>query len=400
MVFLSLLLALVILGCGSRPTEAPIAVETQPTQAPRERWADFYGGPVADVTLSSLEEKIWEGATQGKRHSCVLDPRLTLVAREHAAALAASSRAPRDDDLDRLRFTLMRLGGTDYALQPLFTVIESSDFEDLYVLIEKSGANSSHCGVGVGGSGQRQSVVWLGVDRKVTLNRLPTQVPSGTTISLSGQLLTHTREKIQLFVGLPDGRVKRLRPTQPSLDGRFQVATQLKQAGRYEVELLINRGRGPETAVLLPVFVGVSRDPRPLVAPDLSVTNDERSPEEKLFTFLNAARRRLGLSPLKRDKRLDAVARAHSKDMAAGGFFGHLSPVQGTLQERLDSSGLSPVRSAENLARSPSVYRMHRNLMGSPSHRINTLDPGFTHVGVGVVQDGNSLIATEIFACF
>ncbi len=365
-----------------------------------QRWADFYGGPVADATLTADEMMIWNGVTKQKGQPCIYDPRLTLVAREHASDLAESLRAPRDDDLDRLRFTLLRLGGTDYALQPLFTNVESDNFESLFHLIEKSRAAFSHCGVGMAGHGSRKNAVWIGVDRMVALNRLPTAVPVGTTVSIAGRLLTEKRAPIQLFAGLPDGRVKKFRPVRPARDGRFQIHVRLGQGGRNEIELLVDVGMGPETAALLPIFVGVSPDQRPVVAPDLRVENDSRPPDRILMSFLNAARERFGLTPLKRDRRLDAVARAHSEDMVAHGFFGHVSPVKGTLNRRLDKPGLAPARSAENLARSPSLYRIHRNLMSSPSHRINTLDPGFTHVGVGVVQDGKNLIVTEIFARF
>jgi uncharacterized protein YkwD len=44
---------------------------------------------------------------------------------------------------------------------------------------------------------------------------------------------------------------------------------------------------------------------------------------------------------VERDPRLDAIALAHSKDMAAGNYFAHVSPTEGT------RSGVSERRSAE-----------------------------------------------------
>ena len=90
-----------------------------------------------------------------------------------------------------------------------------------------------------------------------------------------------------------------------------------------------------------------------------------------LFDYLAAARKRAGLRPISRDTRLDRVARAHSREMAERGFFGHVSPYRGALAKRLARGGLSPLRCAENVARSVTPLRIHRNLMQSPSHRLN-----------------------------
>ena len=94
------------------------------------------------------------------------------------------------------------------------------------------------------------------------------------------------------------------------------------------------------------------------------------------------------------------MARDHSEEMARHGFFGHVSPYRGALARRLARDGLSPVRSAENVARSRSLLRIHRNLLRSPSHRVNALGSDFTHVGIGVARDGDDFIATEIFGAF
>lgn len=137
-----------------------------------------------------------------------------------------------------------------------------------------------------------------------------------------------------------------------------------------------------------------------MIKPAISDENPNAPPAQILWGYLAASRKRSHLPMLKRDDRLDGIARKHSEEMVAKGYFGHVSPYSGELANRLKRSGLAPRRFAENVARSGSLLRIHRNLMASPSHRVNAMDPGFTCVGIGVAVDGNELIATQIFADF
>jgi uncharacterized protein YkwD len=170
-------------------------------------------------------------------------------------------------------------------------------------------------------------------------------------------------------------------------------------AGRYDLEILHDTGYGLETVALVPIFVGIEPDRRPTVVPD--VPPADRDAPAALFGYLNGARTRSGAPPLARDSRLDEVAARHSRDMAAHRFFGHISPHNGGLVRRLSRAALAPKWSAENIAESATALRIHRNLMASPAHRINMLNPRYTHVGIGVasMSDGE-LIATQIYAAF
>ena len=47
--------------------------------------------------------------------------------------------------------------------------------------------------------------------------------------------------------------------------------------------------------------------------------------ETRLFAAVNAERERMHLVPLARDTQLDAVARAHSADMASHGYLSHVN---------------------------------------------------------------------------
>jgi hypothetical protein len=52
----------------------------------------------------------------------------------------------------------------------------------------------------------------------------------------------------------------------------------------------------------------------------------------------------------------------------------------------------------ENVAYAGSAWRAHELLMNSPGHRTNILRPGYTHVGVGVVNSGGMYWVAQVFA--
>ncbi len=351
------------------------------------------------MELTDAEQTLWNRVMAYSKRSCAHDSRLTIAAREHASMLLRNGQLLQDGDMDRLRFTFLRLGGTDYGIQPFVTSVDEAGLEALFTLIRSRGANWSHCGVGVKGTGPGSKAVWIGVDRVVELSPFSVSVYPGTSLLVRGQVLPRSSGAVHVFVGSPNGTVRRFRPVRLRRDGRFNVFVPLKARGRNEIELMVDSGRGLETVVLVPVFVGVEPDTKPVMAPNMD-TQDTRSPEEALFDYLALARQRAGVNRLIRDPRLDKVARSHSEEMADHGFFGHVSPYRGALAKRLARDGLSLIRSAENVARSRSLLRIHRNLLKSPSHRVNALGTEFTHVGIGVARDGDDFIATEIFGAF
>ena len=91
----------------------------------------------------------------------------------------------------------------------------------------------------------------------------------------------------------------------------------------------------------------------------------------------------------KRDKALAAVALAHSEDMVAHGFVGHVSPTTGTAEDRVRRAHLRYPLFGENIARGVSPEGAHKGLMDSPGHRANMLNPQYTHVGIGTVVESS-----------
>ena len=169
------------------------------------------------------------------------------------------------------------------------------------------------------------------------------------------------------------------------------------ERGTYQVELLARGPHGLEVIANVPVGVGT----QPVVEPlDLGDFSWEPTAE----AFLRAAnriRRKAGLPPLHRDPKLDRIADGHTRDMAAARFFAHHSPTRGSTHDRMRRAGFPFQRYGENIGRARSSEEIHTLWLRSPGHRANLLDPGFTHIGLGVTTDSSSappvIIATQVF---
>jgi uncharacterized protein YkwD len=127
----------------------------------------------------------------------------------------------------------------------------------------------------------------------------------------------------------------------------------------------------------------------PQVRPDLEVL---------MLEMVNTERTSRGLKPLKPDTDLAEVARAHSRDMFARGYFSHVTPDGKELSHRIRRAKLGYLMAGENLALAPTLAGAHQGLMNSPGHRANILRPQFARLGVGVMDGGrHGLIITQNF---
>jgi hypothetical protein len=393
---------LLIVACGPATPGPVTADEAAVEHLGGPKRASHYGGPPPNYKRSSRADALWQEAVgTNPTCRCAQDRRLDLTALAHAAELALSDRPPDDTDLDHLRFTSLLRGGTDYVLQPLVTTLDERGRDALRSFVLAHGDRWTHCGIGIDGPPGREVVVWIGVERPVELGPVPVRSTAGVEIEVEGRTLGARPIAVQPFIGLPDGSVKRLAIASDWSGvggGRFRVTIPLASAGRHDFELLVDSGRGPETVVLLPLYVDQPPEYGPVITLEAPANADERPPTEILAELLGRARQRAGLAALERDPRLDRIAAQHCRKMVELGFFGHRSPDGRLLGDRLGAAGLAPAKSAENVARSRSVTRVHHNLMQSPSHRLNIVDPDFTHVGLGVARDGDDVVVTEIFA--
>ena len=117
--------------------------------------------------------------------------------------------------------------------------------------------------------------------------------------------------------------------------------------------------------------------------------------ERQVHAGINSERAKNGVSPLRWEDQLAAVARAHSDDMTSRGYFSHDTPEGLGPSERVDRAGYSCWKGshygvAENIAietTSGGIDRVAaeavRGWMNSPGHRTNLLGRQYDRTGVG-----------------
>src|SRR5262245_37563928 len=110
--------------------------------------------------------------------------------------------------------------------------------------------------------------------------------------------------------------------------------------------------------------------------------------EKRMLDLVNQERVANGKSPLQADPELTEVARKHSADMFARGYFAHDTPEGLSPFDRMHDAGVHFLTAGENLALAPTLPVAHTGLMNSPGHRANILRPQFGRVGIGVMDGG------------
>jgi uncharacterized protein YkwD len=127
--------------------------------------------------------------------------------------------------------------------------------------------------------------------------------------------------------------------------------------------------------------------------------------ESELLRQVNEARAERHLLALQRTPELDAVARAHSRDMAARGYVAHQSPEGANAIDRLEQAQVSGFSlAAENIGATSRPAPNREILQGwlhSPVHRRNLLAPSFNATGIGIARarDG-SLLYTQLYVTY
>ena len=120
------------------------------------------------------------------------------------------------------------------------------------------------------------------------------------------------------------------------------------------------------------------------------VTNVRPRPdlERRMLDLVNQERVAAGLRPLAPDPELTEVARQHSTDMFARGYFAHDTPEGLSPFDRMRAADVRFLAAGENLALAPTLPVAHTGLMNSPGHRENILRPQFGRVGIGIMDGG------------
>jgi uncharacterized protein YkwD len=120
--------------------------------------------------------------------------------------------------------------------------------------------------------------------------------------------------------------------------------------------------------------------------------------EAQMLELVNHERAVAGLKPLAPDPELTEVARKHSADMFARGYFAHVNPEGQSPFDRMSAAGVKFKTAGENLALAPTLQIAHTGLMNSPGHRANILQPSFGRLGIGIMDGGRrGLMASQEF---
>jgi uncharacterized protein YkwD len=232
---------------------------------------------------------------------------------------------------------------------------------------------------------------------EVTLDPFQRRFRPGEACRLRGEISARY-DHARVYLTRPDGKVDET----PRSGRAIDLSLPLSEPGVYRVEVMSDGATGPVVLANAPIYVGVDE---PAWAP--SPPRDDVRPTTpaqaaaRMLALLNDVRRAAGLPSLAFDPELQAVASAHTEDMSAHRFFGHVSPTTGMVEDRLKRAGVIVSLCGENVAQADNADGAHHILMDSPAHRANMLGAKFTHVGIGVgVRPGEAgdVLATLVFA--
>lgn len=153
--------------------------------------------------------------------------------------------------------------------------------------------------------------------------------------------------------------------------------------------------------ITVPVYNEQIVAPNESVELGFEVTNvsiDYRS-EQQMLGLINRERANEGLAILAWDESLSVVARDHSRDMFAKGYFSHRNREGLSPFERMNNAGITYRFAGENLAFAANVTLAHGGLMRSPGHRANIMQNNFQKVGIGVIDGGvYGKMFTQVFS--
>jgi uncharacterized YkwD family protein len=112
--------------------------------------------------------------------------------------------------------------------------------------------------------------------------------------------------------------------------------------------------------------------------------------EAEVLRLVNAERAEAGCGPLVANATLVGVARAHSADMAARGYFSHTDPEGRSPFDRMRAAGYAGRAMGENIAAGYTTpAAVMAAWMNSSGHRANILNCRFAEIGVGYAAGGS-----------
>lgn len=145
----------------------------------------------------------------------------------------------------------------------------------------------------------------------------------------------------------------------------------------------------PASTASAPTDAPVNRAPK---LRDASKIRRGSDPAREALQLTNAFRAKGGacggvamppVGPLSWSDQLAASALAHAKDMAARGYFAHITPEGGRPEERMAKAGWHTMPVGENIAAGQSSpSEVVQGWIDSPGHCKNLLNGSYKHIGI------------------
>ena len=352
------------------------------------------------------------------------DEALTRAAREHSEVLSTGARL---DTHEFLRQSLSRHGVLDpfpyvfhgYGPTSALGEIQRRLLIHLAQLPLEERSLYTHVAVGVHertvGRFLKRTETFVTVlltQRAVSFSPIPVDLRPGERFLLEGEIHPPFRDP-EILLTTPRGETRELmNHTRDRLAFRAWVQVD-NTPGEYQLEIMGNYDMGPRVLALCSLFPRPLGEPLPYerllqaarngtLKPSQELPSPRQTPTEGaaevlMLQLLNEDRRQAGLPALLVEPALVEMARGHSKDMRDFEFFAHVSPQNGHLADRANRARIPYQRLGENIAVGLDVREAEKALLRSPGHRMNLLDPDFTHVGIGVVFATDSAGQRRVF---
>jgi len=324
------------------------------------------------------------------------DARLARTARHLVAAVP--TRSGERFDLERARAIAQRWGWTDGQLA---AVAVRADADQRAAVERQLDAEISNLEVNrVGVAVANDAILVLLSRRLVNLEPVSARVRRKTRLHLAGRLrpaVGGCDTEVQLAIQRPNGTIDKT--VVPCRGGTFESPVPTgKRKGILRIELLLDRGRGPEIAAVFPVGVATNPHPTNNATAPLPDAIASESAEATLVSLILGSRQAHGLPLPSQSAKLSDAARAHARDMESQNFFAHVSPTSGDLTDRLRARDIPFVRAVENIAAADSIEAAFQQWLASPAHRANIIDAEVTTLGVGVAERSDELYVVMVLA--
>jgi uncharacterized protein YkwD len=409
---------LALAGClASRPTAvapqpltASAPVESGAFVTPAGRAADWYFTPPSrpytepDKVRRVIVGRLFQAIRQAGLQRPVRDRRLDAVA-DDLATVTPDKATP---SLELTTFLMNHYGIVEPEPE-LFTASGGPSSEEALGELLVEGVLATlrrHPGGRLGLGFQRRDeelVVVLALQEfHLDLRPVPRTVDPGVVVEIDARLLDGYRNP-RVIITSPSGGVDESEPRVRGDRQQSRFSCRRDRRGEYQIEMAAESDRGPVVLAVFPIYCGVAAPVRsPQLPLQTSGPQDPAAAEVEIYQLINRDRIARGISPLRRDRHLDEVARRYSREMASTGVVAHRSTLSGDAGDRIKAAGINSFSVAENVSRSYSGREAHRELMSSPGHRGNIIDPAVNVVGIGVAAGPLShgaqiLYVTEMF---